>query len=178
MEFLIDQSVEGIGSSVSSTAGTNQDFFIASSTPSSIDRDCDNSSLLNFLVIFMNFWKGFAPSGHFLKRCNFLLVPIEGFWGTNLRALISLAHSLNYPYKLIHNFEPTSIIPTYFPHITQIFSILLPNLDSHLPYKPHKLCWALSQILPIISHILSILGFHTNTYRTITKIGSQIILPP
>ena len=40
-------------------------------------------------------------------------------------------------------------------------------------YKPHKLPWALSQILLIISHILPNLGSHTNTYHTITKIGSQ-----
>ena len=46
----------------------------------------------------------------------------------------------------------------YFPHITQIFSMLL---DSHKYslYKQHILPWALSQILPIISYMLSNLGF-------------------
>ena len=70
------------------------------------------------------------------------------------------------------------MFPTHLPHITQIFSILLPNLGSHkyFPYKPHKLSWALSQILPIISHILSNLGFHKNNYHTTTKLGHKIIL--
>ena len=60
------------------------------------------------------------------------------------------------------------MLPKYFP-------ILLPNLGSHkcFPYKPHKLFWALSQILLIISHILPNLGSHTNTYHTITKIRPQ-----
>ena len=40
-------------------------------------------------------------------------------------------------------------------------------------YKPHKLPWALLQILPIISHILSNLGSHKNTHHIATKIGSQ-----
>ena len=40
-------------------------------------------------------------------------------------------------------------------------------------YKPHKLPWALSQILLIISHILSNLGFHKNTLHIATKIGTQ-----
>ena len=40
-------------------------------------------------------------------------------------------------------------------------------------YKLHKLPWALSQILPIISHILSNLGFHKNTHHIATKIGLQ-----
>ena len=75
-----------------------------------------------------------------------------------------------------HNyFGPTWIFLTYFLYITQIFSILLPNLDSYkyFPYKPHKLSWTLSQILPIISHILSNLGFYKNSYHTTTKIGLQ-----
>ena len=80
-----------------------------------------------------------------------------------------------YIYKPINYFGPTWIFPTYFPHITQIFSILLPNLGSHkyFPYKPHKLSWALSQFLPIKSHILSNSGFYKNTYHTTTKIGLQ-----
>ena len=63
----------------------------------------------------------------------------------------------------------------YFSHIIQIFSILLSNLGSHkyFPYKPHKLSWVLSQILSIISHILSNLIFHKNTYHITTKIGPQ-----
>ena len=48
-------------------------------------------------------------------------------------------------------------------------------LDSHKYslYKPHKLPWALSQILHIISHILSNLGFHKNTHHIATKIEPQ-----
>ena len=54
-----------------------------------------------------------------------------------------------YSYKSINYFGPTKIFPTYFPHITQIFSILLPNLGSqkYFLYKPHKLSWVLSQTL-------------------------------
>ena len=39
--------------------------------------------------------------------------------------------------------------------------------------QAHKLPWALSQILPIIVHILSNLGFHKNTHHITTKIGPQ-----
>ena len=42
-----------------------------------------------------------------------------------------------------------------------------------LGYKLHKLPWTLSQILSIISHILSNLGFHKNTHHIATKIGPQ-----
>ena len=56
-----------------------------------------------------------------------------------------------------------------------MFSILLTNLGSHkyFSYKPHKLSWVLSQILPIIFHILSNLSFHKNTYHITTKIEPQ-----
>ena len=54
-----------------------------------------------------------------------------------------------YPCKPINYFGPTWIFLTYFLYITQIFSILLPNLGSqkYFLYKPHKLSWALSQTL-------------------------------
>ena len=57
------------------------------------------------------------------------------------------------PHKYFLN--TSHLWPKYFP-------ILLPNLGSHkyFPYKAHKLFWALSQILPIISHILPNLGSH------------------
>ena len=73
----------------------------------------------------------------------------------------------------------------YFSHIIQIFSMILGSHHfflykthiniSHIHYlnilhvigpsqmlltQAHKLPWALSQILPIITHILSNLGFH------------------
>ena len=57
-------------------------------------------------------------------------------------------------------------------YITQIFFMLLGS-QKHSLYKPHKLPWALSQILPIISYILSNLGFHKNTHHIATKIGPQ-----
>ena len=44
--------------------------------------------------------------------------------------------------------------------------------------QAHKLPWALSQILPIIAHILSNLGFHKNTYHITTKIGPQNYIIP
>ena len=60
----------------------------------------------------------------------------------------------------------------YFPHITQIFSMLL---DSHKYslYKPHKLPWALSQILLIISYILSNLDFPQKYLSHYYQIGPQ-----
>ena len=39
--------------------------------------------------------------------------------------------------------------------------------------QAYKLPWALSQILPIIAHILSNLGFHKNTHHITTKIRPQ-----
>ena len=39
--------------------------------------------------------------------------------------------------------------------------------------QAHKLPWAFSQILPIIAHILSNLGFYKNTHHITTKIGPQ-----
>ena len=42
-------------------------------------------------------------------------------------------------------------------------------------YKHHKLPWALLQILSIISHILSNLGFHKNTHHIATLLSHKII---
>ena len=44
--------------------------------------------------------------------------------------------------------------------------------------QAHRLPWALSQILPIIAHILSNLGFHKKTYHITTKIGPQNYIIP
>ena len=44
--------------------------------------------------------------------------------------------------------------------------------------QAHKLPWALSQILPIVAHILSNLGFHKNTHHITTKIRSQNYIIP
>ena len=84
----------------------------------------------------------------------------------------------------------------YFSHIIQILFMILGSHQfflhkthiniSHIYYpnhvigpsqmlltQAHKLPWALSQILPIIAHILSNLGFHKNTHHITTKIGRQ-----
>ena len=86
----------------------------------------------------------------------------------------------------------------YFSHIIQVFSMILGSHQfflskthiniSHIYYpnilhaigplqmlltQAYKLPWALSQILPIIAHILSNLGFHKNTHHITTKIGPQ-----
>ena len=86
----------------------------------------------------------------------------------------------------------------YFSHIIQVFSMILGSHQfflckthiniSHIYYpnilhaigpsqmlltQAHKLPWDLSQILPIIAHILSNLGFHKNTHHITTKIGPQ-----
>ena len=50
---------------------------------------------------------------------------------------------------------------------------MLLDFHKYFIYKPHKLPWVLSQILPIISHILSNLGFRKNTHHIATKIGPQ-----
>ena len=52
----------------------------------------------------------------------------------------------------------------YFLHTSHI-------LPKYSPY--YYPTWALSQILPIIFHILSNLGSHSNTSHTTTKIGPQ-----
>ena len=116
-------------------------------------------------------------------------------WGTNFRALILLAHSQNTymsPYIILGPHK-------YFSHIIQIFFMILGSHQfflykthiniSHIYYpnilhvigpsqmlltQAHKLPWALSQILSIIAHILSNLGFHKNT----TKIGPQNYIFP
>ena len=44
--------------------------------------------------------------------------------------------------------------------------------------QAHKLPWALSQILPIIVHILSNLGFHKNTHHITIKIEPQNYIIP
>ena len=44
--------------------------------------------------------------------------------------------------------------------------------------QAHKLSWVISQILPIIVHILSNLGFHKNTHHITTKIGPQNYIIP
>ena len=82
-------------------------------------------------------------------------------WGTNFRVLILLAHSQNTHMSLHIILKPTLIFPIY---IAQIFSMLL-GLHKYFIHKAHKLPWADSQILPIITHILSKLGFHKNTHH-------------
>ena len=42
---------------------------------------------------------------------------------------------------------------------------MLLGLHKYFIHKAHKLPWADSQILPIITHILSNLGFHKNTHH-------------
>ena len=124
----------------------------------------------------------------------YLFASIDMCWGTNFQALISLAHSQKYlmnPYIILGPHK-------YFSHFIQIFSMILGSHQfflykthiniSHIYYpnilyvigpsqilltQAHKLPWALSQILPIIAHILSNLGFHKNTHHITTKIGPQ-----
>ena len=63
-------------------------------------------------------------------------------WGTIFQVLISLAHSLKYPYKPINYFGPPQIFPTYYPNISHILS----NLGSH-KYSPYYYpIWALTNI--------------------------------
>ena len=82
-------------------------------------------------------------------------------------------HILNSYYNFVSRYKFSG--PNLISPPTKYFLILLPNLGSYkyFPYKPHKLFWAISQILPITSCILSNLGSHTNTNHTTTKIGPQ-----
>ena len=91
----------------------------------------------------------------------------------------------------------------YFSHIIQIFSMILGSHQfflykthiniSHIYYpnilhvmgpsqmlltQAHKLPWVLSQILPIIAHILSNLGSHKKYSSISTKIGLQNYVIP
>ena len=71
---------------------------------------------------------------------------LNHYWGTNFRVLTSLAHSQKY--------IPTQVHKLFWTHIN--IPHILPRGSHKYPlYKPHKLPWALSQKLPIISHILS-----------------------
>ena len=61
----------------------------------------------------------------------------------------------------------------YYPNILHVIG------SSHMLFtQAHKLPWVLSQILPIIAHILSNLGFHKNTHHITTKIRSQNYIIP
>ena len=61
----------------------------------------------------------------------------------------------------------------YYPNILHVIGPL-----QMLPTQAHKLPWALSQILPIIAHILSNLDFHKNTHHITAKIGPQNYIIP
>ena len=122
------------------------------------------------------------------------------YWCTNFRALISLVHSQKYPH------DPHIILGPhkYFSHIIQIFSMTLGSHKfflykthiniSHIYYpnillvirpsqilltQAHKLSWALSQILPIISHISSNLNSpQIMLIISLPKLSRKITLSP
>ena len=77
------------------------------------------------------------------------------------------------PYLPTHQIQNTQITPTNTSHILLKYSPCHWAPTNILYTQAHKLPWALSQILPIIAHILSNLGFHKNTHRTTTTIGPQ-----
>ena len=79
-------------------------------------------------------------------------------------------------FTLSPNTKYSNNLHKYFPYITQIFFMLLGSHKYSL-CKPHKLPWALSQILPIISHILSNLDFPQIIFITLLpKLGHKITL--
>ena len=61
----------------------------------------------------------------------------------------------------------------YYPNILHVIGPL-----QMLPTQAHKLPWALSQILPIIAHILSNLDFHKKPIILPPKLGCKITLFP
>ena len=76
-------------------------------------------------------------------------------------------------YLPTHQIQNTQITPTNTSNILLKYSPCHWALTNILYTQVHKLPWALSQILPIIAHILSNLGFHKNTHHTTTTIGPQ-----
>ena len=70
-----------------------------------------------------------------------------------------------------HQIQNTQITSTNTSHILLKYSPCYWAPTNILYTQAHKLPWALSQILPIIAHILSNLAFHKNTHHTTTIIG-------
>ena len=64
------------------------------------------------------------------------------------------------PYLPTHQIQNTQITPINTSHILLKYSPCHWAPTNILYTQAHKLPWALSQILPIIAHILSNLGFH------------------
>ena len=73
------------------------------------------------------------------------------------------------PYLHTHQIQNTQITPINTSHILLKYSPCHWAPTNILYTQAHKLPWALSQIFPIIAHILSNLGFHKNTHHTTTK---------
>ena len=136
-------------------------------------------SIYIYIYIFYGIWK---ISAIFLT----LLEKYNRHNPTSWWLPLALAWTLlRYKFLGFNFISPLTKIPTQahklfwvqinIPHIfTQIFSMLLDSHQYSL-YKPHKLPWALSQILPIISHILSNLGFHKNLTILLPKLSHKII---
>ena len=85
-----------------------------------------------------------------------------------------------YSYKPINYFGPTWVFPTYFPHITQISSILLPNLGSHkyFPYKPINYLGSFHKYYPLYLTYYLTWVFTKILIILLPKLGYKIILSP
>ena len=92
---------------------------------------------------------------------------------------------LRYKFSDLNFISPLTKIPTqahklFWAHIN-ILHIYHPNilhvigLSQIFHAQAYKLPWALSQILPIIAHILSNLGFHKNIHHIATLLSHKII---
>ena len=90
---------------------------------------------------------------------------------------------MRYKFSSLNFISPLTKIPTqahklFWAHIN-IPYIYYPNilhvigLSQIFHTQAHKLLWALSQILPIITHMLSNLSFHKNTKKHCYHIESQ-----
>jgi len=102
-----------------------------------------------------------------------LVYMLKVYWGTIFQVLISLAHSIKYPYKPINYFVPPQIFPTYYPNISH----MLPNLGSHKYSSYNYPTWAPTNI----SHTSTINYFGPTQYfsHIITQLRpTQVLIIP
>ena len=84
-----------------------------------------------------------------------------------------MIYYISNPYLPSHQIQNTQITSTNTSHILLKYSPCYWAPTNILYTQAHKLPWALSQILPIIAHVLSNLGFYKNTHHTTTTIKPQ-----
>ena len=97
------------------------------------------------------------------------LLEAYNCWDTNFRALISSAPLTKIPTQAHKLFWAHINIPyIFYPNILHVI-----GPSQIFRTQVHKLLWALSQILPIITHMLSNLSFYKNTKKHCYHIEPQ-----